>query len=228
MLSVFRPGLSPKSLGGCVLDLHAKDLPPGALSLWPDIGGLANNFAAGAGEEPTAVASGGPNNRPYVNFPANKYLANALNAFGALSAADIYVVVRVAVAAGANGIWRFGPGVADWYEFGNGHVFLGAGSSARSDCGIPLQDITQWHLLRITSTGAEYTVSVGTQALFTTAVNVVSFPATCWLGTNDAAASWLVGDMARMTMFSRKLSAREDYAMKTEVLRSEYNSLPGF
>lgn len=225
--------LFPIPTDSLALWLNPEGLTPGVIATWPDTSGNARDFSQTGGSDPTAVADGGPNNAPRVRFDANKFVRITGSPFAALTDAEFFAVWKFDAASTAGGTtnspWYFcGAASNDLWKFSTGpNLYCGAGSTTRQTCGDPTQAMTDWHVANVISTASEFTVNVGTQALFTTGTNAVGFPATCVVGSGlVGGGASMVGDIAMVIVYGRKLSTDERNAVKG-YLGSIFGAIPG-
>lgn len=227
---LFNPGV----LTGNALWLEGDDVTEaaGVVSSWNDQSGNARHFTSVGGGEPTYEATGGPNSAPSISFPASKDLRRGSNPFGALTAADFFIVHKfdnADTAGTTNCPWYFCSAVTnDIWKYNIGpSLYCGVGSTTRQVCGNPTQAMTSWHVARVTSTATEFTVKVGTQDLYTTGTNTVGWPATCVIGSSLVGSGVsMVGDIAFVAIYDNKLSA-PSYARLQAYLAAKFGAIAG-
>ncbi len=221
---------SVEDMQGVALDLNPQLYAPGVLASLFDTSGNDRDFTCVG--TPTCEAAGGPNGSADVRFDSGDYGTLAGDAFGALTEGDIFVIWKFDNASTADGTtnapWKLGDnGSQNYWKLTAGpSAYEGAGSTARKTLGNPTQLLTDWHMVRVTTTADEYSVACGAQALFTTAVNVVGFAPTCLVGATTAGAEYLVGNIARLVVFDHKLSA-DELAIFKSLMIATYGAVPG-
>lgn len=226
--------LTIEEIGGVALDLDPALLTPGTVSTLLDNSGNGLDFSAAGGAEPTAEATSGPNNAPDVRFASGKRASRGSTPLGSLTAADFFAVWKFDNAStgdlSTNVPWRFcdaNPSAWRYSPISN-NIFEGAGSTTRQQANSPAQDITQWHVVRVTSTSSEWTLYVGTETLFTTGTNTVGWAVTAWVGGDGTfGGSYLVGNMALLVVFDHKLSATDLAHFKANILTKRFGAIPG-
>lgn len=228
-------GLAFPDVAGSALVLLADHLVKTGndVTSWTDLSGNARHFSAAGGKEPTYQATGGPNSQPAVYFNAGEVMSLAGDAFGALTEADIFAVWKFDVGGAgllsSNCPMWFSPeaGGQELWTFTDNQIYAGPGSTVRRVWGNPALDLTTWHVMRATSTATEYSGYVGAEALYTTAVNVVDFQSTCFLGGYDATPqAYMGGHICYFLMLDHKATAGELAVIKANIA-SKYGAIAG-
>lgn len=225
--------VSLRGSGGVAIDSHAEGLTPGVISSLTDRSGNGHDWVSPGGVEPTVEATSGPNSNQSIRFADTKYMQLPSDPFGALAELDLFAIVKVDSGSVSNALWGLGSdagGYGDqYYPYAvDSKIYEDAGSTTRRDALAHTQDLTAWHLHRVTSTSSEYTITTGTQEIFTSGTNTVDPSPAPGLGCNNISAPtrFMKGNLARLLIFDHKLSAAELTSFKAG-LAVEYGALPG-
>lgn len=218
---------SPMSLGSeLAMWLRADTVTTsvGAVSTWNDKSG--NGRAPAATSPPTWRDAGHArciNGMPVVDWDGtDNRMDFAIDAFAALTAAEIFLVGRIDVdppaAAGQTGLWRFGTAVnGDHFPYTDGNVYAEFGTTVRKNTGNPTANLTSAFCLNVISVSGEWTMNINGAQHFTTATNTVGLPSAAILGAYTAGSAKFDGVMAEVIMCSAKLSAANRALVKTYI-----------
>lgn len=103
----------------------------------------------------------------------------------ALTAAHLFLIVKMDSANSATSPWDFGTAFDEnHYEWLDGNIYDGTASSSRYTVGNPTPAVTSWRLIEVISTSSEWTFLMDGSQLFTTGTNTVSLSSSCKLGAN--------------------------------------------
>ncbi len=229
LTSALVPSFNPLSISGCSLWLRADlgvSLTGGVVSSWADQTTNANNYGQStAGFRPTvATAIGGQST---INFLASGTQWLLGPSFSALTAADVFIVLKYSTTA-LSRFCRFGSyGDADYWPFVDGHGYLSIGSTVRQDVGLLNPIATSGQLLEVISTSSEFSAFQNGIQRFTTATNTVGWePSGSLIGASTSTGivpGSLVwnGDIAEWIIYDHKLSTPDRTALKS-YLASRY------
>ncbi|MDR2429404.1 MAG: fibronectin type III domain-containing protein, partial [Puniceicoccales bacterium] len=193
----------------------------GALLAWEDQSGK-NNHATQAQIASQPFAGGGA-----VVFDATKSQVLALPPalFTGAAAGDLFVVLKTTptTPAADRGLWTFGTGASS-YPQSTGLVAECAGTNTVRGMGLPLVDITGWHLYNVTVRPGEWIARFnGLEQYRDATANTVAFNTTApKLGTGG---SYFHGEIAELIVFDRVLTADERERL-TRWLNSRHTALP--
>lgn len=221
--------INPYAYGGAA---PPPDDPSTIASIWdwwePSREGLANNdpistltgqVSPGAGHNFTQTLTARPtfidsvvNGLGVARFDGSNDFMGSVNP-SALTAAHLWMVIKVVVQNHVSGTWDFGTSASqNHYALpADSKIYDGSCSNTRRDCGVPAADLTQWQVPEVVSTSSEWTYKVSGTQLFTTGTNTVGIKTDCHIGqdnTNERAC-----DIAGVYLFSAKLSAGERTTM---------------
>lgn len=200
---------SPSSLSGLVEWLKADAII-----------GLADNdpistWTASAGNNGTAAGTVRPtyqtnelNGLPIVRFDGVNDLLSVGN-FSALSAGEIFIVVKIPTDPPATGksLWAFGTPSDNYYPYSNGIIYDDWGSTVRKTTVDPTPSLASWRVYNVFSAANDWGSNLDGASLHTTATNTVGFLSTCYIG--QTAGQYLACDIAELVMYNRKLTAPE-------------------
>lgn len=138
----------------------------------------------------------------------------------ALTAVEVFVVVKVTVASATNNaLWHYcaeaGGGGNEWFPYGDENIYDGFGSTVRKSLGTPIVALrTNFRLFNVISVSGEWTANIDGAQQYTTATNTVGWFATPYIGYGGAGQ--FTGDIAEIFIFDNKIStgnrtAMEDY-----------------
>lgn len=194
------------------------------IAVWQDQSGNGHHATQTVnGSRPTLDLTTGLNGLPTVRFvPSSQFLNLPDFAAAFSSAVEFWCVLRAEQAtAFGEGPWRLGTGGGghdDIYPYLDGSVWVGVGSTARKQTGIPAGvTITAYNLLRILSTASEFTVHYNGVEKFTTATNAVGWPTAPSIGKTVGGSFWN-GRMAEMFVYSEERSSEDRDALAAYIL----------
>lgn len=206
------------------------DDPSTIASIWewwePSRGGFADNDAITTLAGEVAPGSGHDFTQSTVGLKPT-YKASILNGLGiarfdgtddslqnvnpsALTAAHLWMVIKVATETAATGMWQFGTsGSTDHFAFTDNNIYDGACSTTRKTVGNPTPALVAWHVVEVVSISGEWTwrlngATTGAGEFFTTATNTVGISTNCKLGTWGTLER--ACDIAGVYLFSAKLT----------------------
>lgn len=187
--------------------------------LWPDTFGVADGGAVG-----TAVDSSG-NGADYTEA-TNKptYHAADLNGHGtvehdgvndlltgpsltAKTSGHVFTVVKIDAdppVSGKQGLWTFNnaaTGGGTHYPHTDGVIYENFGTTARKTVGNPTPALTSWRIYEVRSALNDWEAKLDGASLFSTASNVVAFPAAPLIGKDPENTHWLDGRWAFIGLF---------------------------
>jgi hypothetical protein len=217
LLGVGGASFSPPSISGMKLWLKADALvlnDGDAVGTWADSSANANDaMQATAANKPT-FKTNIVNGKPVVRFDGvNDYL-NLPNAFSGLTAAEVFIVLRLANDPPAvdtkTGLWTFGSDAQNThFPYTDGVVYDQFGTTARKNTGDPTTDFAAaFRLYNVVSQAGEWTSRINTTQHYTTATNTVGFTTAPLLGYGNVGGGnyYLDGDVAEALLYDSVLS----------------------
>ncbi len=138
--------------------------------------------------------------------------------FSALTAAEIFIVLKVATEASNQGIYDFSPTDGTLHPYsGDGLIYDSFGTSARKNSiAFTPGTLSAPHLYNAITTSSEYTMSINGTQLFTTGTNTVSFNTLgveAWIGVNSEGAG-SDAYFAEICVYNAKISAGNRTSLK--------------
>jgi hypothetical protein len=187
------------------------------VSTWEDSSSQNNDATQSGSARPTYQTSV-LDSKPVVRFNGTSHYMDLPNAFSALTAAEIFIVVKVDVEAVANknGLVRFpATGYESTYNDhfvyeGDSGVYFGWGSTVRKTCGNPTPSLTSFRLINIWSAASDWAFLIDGSTLHSTSSNTVGFGTVAQIGKNSYNGNnFLDGDMAELVIFDHKITGGE-------------------
>jgi hypothetical protein len=172
----------------------------------------------------------GPNGYPYIGLTTNSsgaYYYNITNTISVFTALDAFLVVIVSnvppTHAAMSGLWELGNSGSDTYFplISNGHIYDDAGSSTRSDCGVPVTGLTNWIVYEVASASGNWTNWINGTVQFGVGANTVSPSTTPSVGRENG-GNTLRGGIAEFLLYNRVLTSSERTQTVTTYLRAKY------
>jgi hypothetical protein len=213
---------APTDIANCELWLKADGI--GGLSdgdpvgTWADSSGNGRDATQGtAGAKPT-YKTGIQNGLPIVRFDGGDFLSlpdfltgySAGECFGVLKLVNDPPTPTDSSAGAPFG--NFGSdSLANHYPYTDGTVYEDFGSTARKTTGNPTPSLASFHKLNMISASGEWTINLNGTQHYTTASNTVGWSTAPLIGrsTSGAFTYGLVGDIAELVLFSRKVTSGE-------------------
>jgi hypothetical protein len=186
-----------------------------SLEFWQDYSGNGNNaLQSNTANQPT-VTPAVLNGKPVVHFngASAQYLALP-NLLPGAPAGEIITVVRTTNTTSNSAPWTFGTGNGEWYLYSsNGGVYSDFGSTAQKNEGVPVQDITQFHVYEESSQSGLWQSWIDGLPFYQTQSNTVGFPTSPFIG--KGLVGYFSGDIAEVIVYNRTLSDDERESVRT-------------
>jgi hypothetical protein len=229
---------TPTSITGLALWLDASDLttlwqdsgrttpvaansdPVGA---WDDKSGNARHFTQATSSKRVSYLTNLVNGLPALDDDGGDDALEGPNAFTGLTAAEVFVVVKVdndpgGPSADPNDLWQFGThAAATHYPYSDSNVYDGFGSDTRKSTGNPTLALTSWRLYNVVTTSSEWTSFIDGTQHYTTATNTVAFPTLPRLFWHSATATGLVGNIAELILYNAKLGTTDKDSVESYI-----------
>lgn len=180
---------------------------------------MAGQEAPGAGHDFTqAIGASQPqykasilNGLGVVRFDGSDDRLENVNP-SALTAAHLFMVIKVVSETSATGVWQFGTsGNTDHYAFTDGEIYDGAASNTRRNPGNPTLALTDWRVVEVTSVSGAWDYLLDGAHGFASGDTLPTASNTVALNTNCKIGVWgtleKACDIAGVYVFSAKLSA---------------------
>ncbi|MES2569494.1 MAG: chitobiase/beta-hexosaminidase C-terminal domain-containing protein, partial [Verrucomicrobiota bacterium] len=203
-------------VNGMKLWLRGDGVGASPVGYWPDYSGNGNDAWQNSHNQykPTLSATTLLNGKPVVHF--NAALGQSLklpNLMADASAGEVFVVLKAAGAGLNNGLWTFnGGGYGEWYGHSNGNIYGSFGSNVQKPQGIPIRDITQFHIYQVSSQAGTWQSWINGTSFHQASSNTVLFSNSPVLGRNSE-GYYFSGDIAELIVYNRGLSNDERQAL---------------
>jgi alpha-tubulin suppressor-like RCC1 family protein len=177
------------------------------ITTWQDESGNENSGTS-SGLSTTLVANA-LNGNPVVQFSGGSWFSFP-NFLSGASAGEVLVVVSVSSTTSNEGLWRFGS--SDYYELyprNDGHLEGDFGNSSTNDAnnaeGIPVQNITQFHVYEASCQTGLWESWIDGVPLYSSTTDSLGFSSAPLLGNNGWDYSF-TGDIAEMIVYNHVLT----------------------
>jgi len=192
----------------------------GRISRWLDQSGNTNNANQALQTKQSSIVDSSVNGRPIIRFDGTNQFLSLTNFQGSTyTQAEIFILHKSSRSAGlTNGFCNFGGNIDSRYPNSDGNILDNFGYSDNNNpykTGIPMQDLTQYHLYNVTSTSNEWTSRINGLVHYTLGTNSLSFPSSGeTIGKSvNVSGPFFAGDIAEMLIYNRKLSDAERNAV---------------
>jgi len=191
-----------------VLDVGARVGP------WNDKSGAANHLTSlGISQGPTILPNA-INSTPCPNFSNGGMRLQRVGFTPPALAAEIFIVKKNDLPTpGDHGQWVMGSSaVQDWAPANDGNTYDSFGSTTRKACGPTPSTAAVAHVYGSRAIAGAFTAAFNGVDFFTTAVNVMGWPANIMLGAN-AVNSPMLGSVGEMLLYNAILSVADRAAV---------------
>lgn len=193
-------------------DASQETVPDGTLvGTLTDRSGAGNHATQTATARATLKTAAMGGNAVYRFAGAQEYPLP--NVFSALTAAEVFVAVKVdADPPGGflvSGLWHLATAVdSTHYPFTDGVIYDAFGSTVRKTVGNPASSLAAARIYNVASGPGSWTARLDGTQVFTTATNTVGLTTTPILGKSRD-GYWLDGDLGEFLIFNKVLTASE-------------------
>src|SRR5262245_16129671 len=175
--------------------------------LWQDQSGAGRHVTAGADINRPLLRLAVVNGQAVLRFDGtDDYLKWAAAAFAGITAAEVFLVVKKVTSDDGTAYWQMGgSGSIERHRFSDGHMYDGAFSTVRPDCGTLGGSLAAWRLHNVVSQAGEFTVRLDGTQIFTTATNTVATTDPGSIGRTLAysGANYAACDIAEYVAYNR-------------------------
>jgi len=199
----------PASLANCKVFLHA-GIRGTVAERWDDLSGSNNHFTSPAAANFPSFVGG------EATFDGStKHLLAPLNMMAGATAGEIFIRQKRYAdngdAATNSGWMHFGTDPSNFQDHFtySSTIYCGFGSNGRKTCGNPTPATNTYHTINIWSASADWSLSMGSTVVYSTASNTVAWASQARLGASYALGTYFQGTIKAMALFSRKLTAFE-------------------
>lgn len=221
---------TPNDIAGCVRWYNASAITGLAnndpVATWTDLSPSGIDATQSTPASRPTFQTNVINGLPVVGFDANAQFMG-VGSLSALTQGEVFVLIKVpndpALDQAYTGAWRFGTHPSnDHYGYTNGEVYDGSGSDTRKSCGNPSLSLAAWRLVDIYSATNDWAFLIDGGVLHSTATNTVGFSPTCYIGRTTDVVIYLLGQIAEVIVYDRKLTSDERIQIQ-DYIKAKYS-----